>query len=156
MPNDKIEKKVIVEKYENGKKWFFPETTKVYELHKLAGTTSLPFSKAFEMKVRNSDDPDMDLKVGLHQYIYNLGDSSITINWILDKKEFSEIIEPGDSLYIKPFIQHNFRGNGKLLILRVGGKIAGESQRELSIIGKNDAKRAISETLQWFDSKGKK
>lgn len=156
MPNDKIEKKVIVEKYENGKKWFFPETTKVYELHKLAGTTSLPFSKAFEMKVRNSDDPDMDLKVGLHQYIYNLGDSSITINWILDKKEFSEIIEPGDSLYIKPFIPHNFRGNGKLLILRVGGKIAGESQRELSIIGKNDAKRAISETLQWFDSKGKK
>ena len=39
--------------------------------------------------------------------------------------------------------------------MRVGGKIAGESQRELSIIGKNNANRAISETIQWFDSSGK-
>ena len=71
------------------------------------------------------------------------------------EKQFCEIIKPGDSLYIKPFIPHNFRGEGKLLILRVGGKIAGESQRELSVLGKKDAERAISETLQWFDAKGK-
>jgi methylphosphonate synthase len=56
---------------------------------------------------------------------------------------------------MKPFISHNFRGNGKLLILRIGGKIAGESQRELSIVGKKDAQRAISETTQWFDPQGK-
>ena len=65
------------------------------------------------------------------------------------------MIHPGDSLYMKPFISHNFRGNGKLLILRIGGKIAGESQRELSIVGKKDAQRAISETTQWFDPQGK-
>ena len=31
----------------------------------------------------------------------------------------------------------------------------GESQRELSIVGKKDAQRAISETTQWFDPQGK-
>ena len=56
---------------------------------------------------------------------------------------------------MKPFIKHNFRGNGKLLILRIGGKIAGDSQRELSVVGKKNAHRAISETMQWFDPKGK-
>jgi len=155
MPNDKIEKKVIVANYEDGRTWFFPETTKAYELHELAATTALPFSKAFEIKVQNSDDPNFDLETGLHQYVYNLGETSIRINWIVGGKQLNEIIEPGDSLYIKPFIPHNFRGDGKLLVLRVGGKIAGESQRELSIVGKSDAKRAISETLQWFDSNGK-
>ena len=56
---------------------------------------------------------------------------------------------------MKPFIKHNFRGSGKLLILRVAGKIPGDSQRELSLVGKDNVKRAISETMQWFDTKGK-
>ena len=56
---------------------------------------------------------------------------------------------------MKPFVPHNFRGNGKLLVLRIGGKIPGDSQRELSIVGKDNAKRAISETTLWFDKHGK-
>ena len=95
------------------------------------------------------------MRAGLHQYVYNIGNNPIVINWEFDGKEFSENIESGDSLYIKPFIKHNFRGNGKLLILRIGGKVVGDSQRELSFIGKNNTERAISETMQWFDPKGK-
>jgi len=37
----------------------------------------------------------------------------------------------------------------------IGGKITGDSQRELSFVGKENAKRAIAETMQWFDPKGK-
>ena len=70
-------------------------------------------------------------------------------------KKYNNVINSDDSLYLKPFIKHNFRGNGKLLILRIGGKIAGDSQRELSVVGKKNAERAISETMQWFDTKGK-
>ena len=62
---------------------------------------------------------------------------------------------PGDSLYIKPFIEHNFKGEGKLLCLRIGGKIGGDPQRELSIIGKENSKRAISESMPWFNIEGK-
>ena len=74
---------------------------------------------------------------------------------ILNNKIFTKLINPNDSLYLKPFIKHNFRGNGKLLILRIGGKIPGDSQRELSIVGKKNTERAISETMLWFDPKGK-
>ena len=155
LPNDKIEKKVIIKHYNDGKSWVFPENTKSYEFHELAMTTALPFSKAFEIMVLNSSDKELDLESGLHQYVYNVGDVSISMNWEFGGEKFEEIINSNDSLYIKPFIKHNFRGNGKLLILRIGGKIAGDSQRELSVVGKNNAKRAISETMQWFDPKGK-
>jgi len=155
LPNDKIEDKVIVKHHDEGKTWFYPEDTKAYEFCELASTTALPFSKAFELLVLNSESTQFDLKSGLHQYVYNVGNSPISINWEFDEKKFKEIINPNDTLYMKPFVKHNFRGNGKLLILRIGGKIAGDSQRELSIVGKKNAQRAISETMQWFDSQGK-
>ena len=155
LPNDKIEDKVIVKRHQDGRSWFYPESTKSYEFRELASTTTLPFSKAFEIQLLGSDNTNLDLKSGLHQYIYNIGDKSISLNWKLDEMKYNEMIHPGDSLYMKPFISHNFRGNGKLLLLRIGGKIAGESQRELSIVGKDNTKRAISETMQWFDPQGK-
>jgi len=155
LSNDKIEDKVILSYHDDNQKWFYPENTKTYEFCELASTTALPFSKAFEVHVLNSENAKLDLESGLHQYVYNLGNTPISLNWNFDNIEYSEIINPNDSLYLKPFIKHNFRGNGKLLILRIGGKIAGDSQRELSIVGKKNAQRAISETIQWFDPKGK-
>lgn len=155
LTNDKIEDKVIVKHHSEGKTWFYPEDTKTYEFRELAATTALPFSKAFELLVLNNEDRNLDLSSGLHQYVYNVGDSPIMINWEFKNKKYQKIVNQDDSLYLKPFIKHNFRGNGKLLILRIGGKIAGDSQRELSIVGKKNAQRAISETMQWFDPQGK-
>ena len=37
----------------------------------------------------------------------------------------------------------------------ISGKITGEPQRELSLIGKKNMARVINESLKWFDSKGK-
>jgi len=155
LPNDTSEDKVIVKFHNEGRTWFYPENSDSYEFHELALTSALPFSKSFEIKVNNSNNPDLDLESGLHQYVYNIGNNSISLTWELNSQIFTESINPNDSLYLKPFIKHNFRGNGKLLILRIGGKIVGDSQRELSIVGKKNAKRAISETIQWFDPKGK-
>jgi len=155
LPNDKTENKVIVKHYDEGKKWFYPNQTRAYEFVELANTTTLPFSKSFEIKINNMDNKELDLRAGLHQYAYNIGNNTITINWVLDGQIFSEKIHPNDSFYIKPFVEHNFRGEGKLLVLRIGGKIAGDSQRELSFMGKKNTKRAISETIQWFNPKGK-
>ncbi len=155
LPNDKTEEKVIVKNHDEGKTWFYPENTKAYEFCELASTTALPFSKAFEVKVIISENSELDLESGLHQYVYNVGNSPITINWKFGDKNYTEIINSDDSLFLKPFIKHSFRGDSKLLILRIGGKIAGDSQRELSVVGKKNAQRAISETMQWFDPKGK-
>ena len=155
LPNDKTENKVIVKHHDEGKKWFYPNQTRAYEFVELANTTTLPYSKSFEIKINNVDNNELDLRAGLHQYVYNIGNNTITINWVLDGQIFSEKIHPNDSLYIKPFVEHNFRGEGKLLVLRIGGKIVGDSQRELSFVGKENTKRAISETMQWFNPKGK-
>ena len=155
MPNDKIEKKVIVEKYENARKWPFPESTKAYEFVELLSSKNLPFSKAYEINILHSNDNSLDLKVGLHQYGYNVCQENIEISWKIFGHIYKEILHPGDSFYMKPFVQHNFRGSGKLLVLRIGGKVAGESQRELSLVGKDNVHRAIAETIQWFDNEGK-
>lgn len=152
LPNENIEDKVIVQFHKAGKEWSYPESKK-YKLHELASSTTLPYSKAFEIEVSSPDDSSLDLKVGLHQYVYNIENTDVILNWSYNNKQFKEIIHSGDSAYLKPFLQHNFRGSGKLLVLRLGGKIAGDSQRELSFVGKRSVKRAINESLQWFDPK---
>ena len=154
MADDKIEK-VVVKPYNECKKWYYPENSKIYEFVELTSTPSLPFSKAFEINVQNSDSLDYDFKVGLHQFIYNVGENELLLNWEFTGKKYTKLIQPGDSIYIKPFIKHNFRGNGKLVVLRIGGRIPGDSQRELSLVGRRNTKRAINETMQWFDPHGK-
>ena len=152
VPNEKIENKVILKFHKEGKEWFYPES-KNYKFHELASSTALPYSKAYEIDVLVENDSILDLRIGLHQYVYNIGNTDVVLNWSHNNKKLAQIIHPGDSVYIKPFLQHNFRETGKLLVLRLGGKITGDSQRELSFIGKRNVKRAINESLQWFNSK---
>jgi methylphosphonate synthase len=155
IPNDKIEDKVIIQHNAEAKTWNFPEDEKRYHFTELANSKTLPYSKPFEIDVCYDDKKStMDLKMGLHQYVYNVSEDNISLNWLFNNKLHCETIHPGDSVYIKPFVNHNFRGNGKLLVLRLGGKIVGDSQRELSIIGKENVKRAVDESMQWFDPKG--
>jgi transcriptional regulator with XRE-family HTH domain len=152
LPNDVVESKVIVKNHEQCSHWTYPENSN-YEFFELASTTTLPHSKAFEVIVNEFDDSTLDLTIGLHQYVYNIGNSALLINWNYEDKSYQKSLNPGDSAYLKPYVPHNFRGNGKLLILRIGGKIVGDSQRELSIVGKENTKRAITETMQWFNPK---
>ena len=154
LPPDTIEQKVVIKHYNDCKQWYYPESTKTYQLTELASTKFLPHSKSFEMVIQNIDNRDLDLQPGLHQFVYNIGDTDITLNWTLGGKNFHEIINPDDSIYTKPFLKHNFRGKGKLLVLRIGGKLSGDSQIELSNIGKENTERAILETMQWFIPKG--
>ena len=103
----------------------------------------------------NQNANTLDLKVGLHQYGYNVGETDVSISYENDDGLQTDVIGPGDSFYLKPFLEHNFIGKGKLLVLRISGKIIGEPQRELSLIGQKNITRVINESLQWFDTKGK-
>jgi len=155
LPNDIIEDKVIVQYYKDSAKWYFPQTTKAYEIVELVHSRNLPFSKAFEFTTLKENDSnsleELDLIVGLHQYIYNVGESTVHLNWKINNESHLEELKPGDSAYIKPNVPHNFRSKGKLMVLRIAGRIAGDAQRELSSLDKNDAHRAISEVSMWFD-----
>ena len=81
LPYDEISNKVIIQFHKNTKKWFYPENTKNYELVELANTISLPYSKALEVNILNENDKTLDLKIGLHQYGYNIGDTEVTISY---------------------------------------------------------------------------
>ena len=155
MPPDIIEDKVLPKTYVDSKRWFYPHDSKAYEMVELSQSTNLPFSKSFEIHVRENSNDLLDLKVGLHQWIYNIGQSTIRLNWQLGETVFQENIHPNDSVYIKPFVKHSMRGSGKLMVLRIGGRMTGDAQRELSTLNKHDARRAINETQMWFDPKGK-
>ncbi len=157
LPPDTIEEKVLIRNYNDAPRWFYPDSTKIYELVELVNSKNLPDSKALELTIHSSeiDDDTLDLKMGLHQYIYNVGNTTMSFSWKFDGKLYNESINPGDSIYIKPFIPHNFRKQGKLLILRIGSRITGDAQREFSNLEKSDAQRAIQETQMWFDPKGK-
>ncbi len=157
MPPDVIEEKVLFRNYNDAPRWFYPDSSKMYELVELVNSKNLPDSKALELTIRSNgkDDDSLDLKMGLHQYVYNIGETSVSFSWKFNENLYHETINPGDSVYLKPFIPHNFRQEGKLLILRIGGRITGDAQREFSNLDKNDAQRAIQETQMWFDPKGK-
>ena len=152
LANDLIEKKVVIQKHDECSKWEFPEKSKRYIFHELATSSALPFSKALEIQVQNSSDNEYDLQIGLHQYVYNVGKTELSLNWELEGNMYSERIKSGDSIYIKPFVKHNFRGECRLVALRIGGKIPGDSQRELSLLGSKKASRAINETKLWFNA----
>lgn len=163
MPPEFIQKKVLVNYYAEQLKHYsrdFPSKgLPSYHIVELAGTSHLPHSKALELNVIKNKDIDefnLDLKVGLHQYVYNVGEEKVGINWELNGKRYTEEISPNDSAYIKPFVPHNFRGpDGKLLVLRIGGRMAGEPQRELSLISKDNIERVVGEKTQWFNKEGK-
>ena len=155
LPPDVIEDKVIVKYYKDAPRWYFPESTKTYHVVELSHSKTLPFSKAFEFTIEKNNDDELDLQVGLHQYIYNVGDEDIKLNWQTKNAIKHDVLKPGYSAYIKPNIPHNFRGKGKLMVLRIAGRIAGDAQRELSSFEKSDAHRAISEISMWFDPQGK-
>ena len=159
LPPDSIEERVIVRNYQENPRWNYPSDNPAYTLVELAGTRHLPHSKALELTVRKGwyhEISNLDLKVGLHQYVYNVGKIQVEINWSLNGENYHQEIQPDDSLYIKPFVPHNFRGqDGKLLVLRIGGRAAGEPQRELSLIGKENADRAIAEMMPWFNKEGR-
>ena len=155
LPPDIIEKKVIVQRYQDAKKWHFATDKKSYLLTELAHTRDLPNSKAIELNILGSYPEE--LEVGLHQYVYNIGNNPIVLEWTNKRAKYSRKINHGDSFYMKPFIQHRYSGEGgKLLILRIGGRIVGEPQIELSNLGQEGALRALGENEMWFNPEGKK
>ena len=155
LPPDAVEDKVIVQYYKESPSWYYPESIKAYKIVELCHSKNLPFSKAFEFSILKNNDNEFDLEVGLHQYIYNVGNENVHLNWRIENSVKHVELNPGDSAYIKPNVPHNFRGGVKLMVLRIAGRIAGDAQRELSCLEQTDASRAISETSMWFDPQGK-
>ena len=146
------EEQVKVLEYSNCKKWFYPSTNEpIYTMIELVGVKKLPISRAFELHVNKDENiysKDSVIETPLHQYIYNIGKTKCYI--ILENKKIE--LDSDDSIYLKPNLNHAFKGIGsKLLILRTGGKVSGDALYHFSMISQKELSRAIEDNKPWFD-----
>ncbi len=151
---------VLVQSYADARRWKYPADDPAYEIVELTPVRSMPFSKGLELNVLRDGEPEPDLRAGLHQYLYNVGSEPVALGWTIDGARHVETLQPGDSAYLKPSVAHAFRGTGaRLLVLRIGGRITGDGQMELSRIlatGADNLGRVVGETKQWYDPKGRR
>jgi hypothetical protein len=121
-----------------------------YRLTELARSRHQPMLKGFDVTVLGQDDGA--LCHGLHEYLYNYGSEPVEIHWTSDRRD---ILEPGDSAYVRPLVTHRFArarsaGEGRLVMLRVPGALTDSALDEFAIYAESGRARAIKETKPWF------
>ena len=140
--------------------WNLPEDNPSYRCRELASSVEAPFACGLEIAPLKdlSSNEAFSMELGLHQYGYNLGTVSIVLDWSCDGSDHRETIEPGDSFYMKPFVAHSMRlahsasksDDARLLLLRVGGKVAGDAAWEASRLGASGLRRLMNDTSCWY------
>jgi hypothetical protein len=139
---------IKIQYHKESKYWYLPNNNERYfKIKKLTDTPQLPTSKSIELTVLTDVETDFIFSIPCHQYIYNLGVTTCNIKTNKDLIKF----KPGDSIYIKPNLDHTFYNKGKLLILRIGGQISGENLYHLSMLDKNNFDRLLNDNIPWFN-----
>ena len=140
---------VKIQKYKSNRNWYYPSNNnKFYKIVELTNLPQLPYSKGIELTILSNKENKVYFEIPCHQYLYNIGKESCVIKFENGKSiKFS----PGDSAYLKPNIKHKFIKKGKILILRIGGKISGDVLYQLSMVNKDDFKRVIEDNNPWFN-----
>ena len=144
-------KAVKIKKYKENRFWYYPtKKNKIYKFLELTNLPELPLSKAYELEILTKKNHSKNLMVPCHQYIFNIGTTKCKINI---QKKFTENLGPGDSIYLKPNLDHKFINKGKLLILRIGGKVSGDVLYQMSMISEKNIRRLVQDNMPWFNSK---
>ena len=142
--------------------WPGPEpsgrSSPAYRLRGLAGTRLCPDTRAFELTALGRDPASALTDSGLHEYCFVLGPDPVRLHWRSGAGEHDALLEPGDSLYVKPFVSHAFTrvggGGSPVLVLRIGGKVAGDTRREAAALGAACLRRLAHDPTQWYDPTG--
>jgi methylphosphonate synthase len=128
----------------------------VYRLRELARDRRQPGLKGFDITVLDNGDADGGaFRHGLHQYVYNYGDVPVSIYWGNASEKRSDVLEPGDSAYIRPMVTHAFGttsggSEGHLAVVRIPGALTEEVIEEFAAFAPAGRARVVGETKQWF------
>lgn len=132
----------------------FPsENRAAYRLTELARTRHQANLKGFEVAVLNCEaSPEAVFRHGLHEYVYNYGDTSTIIFWG-DGKQAP--LAPGDSAYIHPMVSHGFLTSdgaveGRLVVIRIPGALGISTINEYATFPVEGRSRVAGETQKWF------
>ena len=154
IPAYKGEDEVVVKERSEQFSYNYPtDSDAVYKIYPLAQCSKMPLMKGSDIQVLVEDFLDKQfLHSSLHSYVYNYGDSAVAFRWHNGEGQHDEVLEPGDSVYIQPFVKHAFanRGseNGSVIAIRVSGSVNFSTQKELSYFADVDR---IIESKCWFD-----
>ncbi len=140
---------VKIQKYQNNKKWHYPDRfNKKYLFVELTNIPQLSYSRGYELNILVEKKHNIFLEIPSHQYVYNIGNSKIFFN--INKKNIG-YLSPGDSMYIKPNTKHLFYKKGKLLTVRVGGRLSGDTIYQISMMSEKNLKKTINDNRPWFN-----
>lgn len=154
LPENVAGNEVIVKKKDPSDSYLFPNSnTPAYRINSLARCQHMASVKGFDLEVlRTLDLEAFDLNSSLHNYVYNYGTSPVGLSWRKNGRTEREVLNPGDSVYIQPFVEHGFTSMeatpGKLAVVRAAGAVSISVQRELSTFA--SIKRII-ESDCWFN-----
>jgi hypothetical protein len=121
-----------------------------YELKELARSRHQPNLKGFEVKV--TGECSERLCHTLHEYLFNFGTEPVDLVW--NDTDVARL-NPGDSAYIRPMIEHRFikplgATDGRLLMIRVAGQLTNDALDEYASFEVSGRNRVSSETGRWF------
>ena len=153
-------------------KWFYPDrTTPSYLFHQMAGSQNLSGMHCFRIECLATEEMDASfLECSLHQYGYNAGTTPLKLSWLSNNVLLEKVIEPGDSFYMRPFVPHSLKQmkprnknseeqesffDQSYISLRIPGRVTSDEIFEASLLGKENIKRLVADTRQWYDPKGK-
>jgi hypothetical protein len=121
-----------------------------YQILDLVRTPLQPYLKGLNILV--SAGGHGAFRHGLHEYVYNYGEASITVYWGSEDIR-QDTLEPGDSAYFQPMTPHRFdcvSGEGQLVCVRVPGQVSNAVLNEYASFPKAIRKRVAEETTRWF------
>lgn len=150
---DESEQVVVSFKKDTDARYFPDEKEPAYSLLPLAHSKSQPGMRSTLLTVlTDSQSRDSELQHGLHQYIYNYGEVPVRMYW---NENMETVLEPGDSAYVQPMVKHGFNNitidiDGKLLVIRVPGKLTDQVLDEFSTFAPEGRNRVLGESRKWF------
>lgn len=152
---------VVIVRRAQAPTWLLPDAPcPCYRVRELAGSRVTPYAKSLELEIVPGAEATYRLATGLHEYGYNHGLAPCVLGWSYDGQEHRMRIEPDDSFYLKPHVPHWFEALDatgpapQVLLLRVGGKLAGSATLEASAMGRDGLRRVVAETMCWYNPEG--
>jgi methylphosphonate synthase len=136
------------------REWLYPSSRQaVYRIRELAGSSLHPHTRALEIIPLGSSGGEA-LRTYQHQYLYNVSSAATDLTWRFQGRSHRGRLHPGDSAYLKPFVQVAFTperdGECRLLSLRIGGRVTPEARAALGTIWPGSLPRYLRESGRWY------
>lgn len=157
---------VVIQPGASAARWRYPEAgPPAYLVTQLAGDPAHPHTTGLELRVGQLAITDASyLSTHQHQYLYVLGDAPARLAYVghgaqamgaqAMSEPVTEVLEPGDSAYIKPGIRCAFArhrdGEARILVLRIEGCVTTDVRFALGAMASDGIARYVAESQVWY------